>query len=105
MIYITFNPKKYELKIKGHANQNVKGHDIVCAAVSVLTYTLADSVDQSRDMCHKVDIILDEGEGKITCKPKAEYEGTIARTYWTILNGMNSMAETYPKFVKFSVQG
>ena len=43
MINITFKPNTYELEITGHAGHDVKGKDIVCAAVSTLFYTLGQA--------------------------------------------------------------
>jgi len=107
MIKIKFNPDKYELEVKGHANFDEKGRDIVCSAISTLFYTLAQCVCDSKDMLTEepeIDI-QPGGEGRISCKPKAEYEGNIARTYWTILTGLNLIAENYKKNVKMFVKG
>ena len=46
----------------------------------------------------------EEGDGYIVCHPKEEYEGNIARTYWTVLIGMQMIADQYPKNVKFCVE-
>jgi uncharacterized protein YsxB (DUF464 family) len=36
--------KAITLKVKGHANHDEKGKDIVCASASILTYTIAQYV-------------------------------------------------------------
>lgn len=106
MINITFDPKNYELGITGHAGQAEKGEDIVCSAVSMLFYTLADSLNKSETMLKKHPIIkMEDGNGHIKCRPKKEYEGNIALIYWTILNGLELLAEEYKEFVSFTVQG
>ena len=105
MIHITFKPNTLELEIKGHAEHGKKGKDIVCSAISTLFYTLGESLMQSCSMLYEEPIIKDaDGEGYIVCHPKEEYEGNIARTYWTILIGMQMVAENYPKNVKFKVE-
>lgn len=104
MINITFKPKTLELEIKGHAEHGKKGKDIVCAAVSTLFYTLGEALMQSCSMLYEEPLIKEEdGDGYIVCHPKEEYEGNIARTYWTVLVGMEMIAEQYPKNVKFFV--
>lgn len=105
MIKITFNPEKYDLKITGHADHGKKGEDIVCSAISALFYTLGEALYESRDMLEG-DLIFenDNGKGHIWCRPKKEYEGNIARTYWTIMVGFDLVAKNYEKNVKMSVK-
>lgn len=106
MITITFNPKTLELEINGHAEQNEKGKDIVCSAISTLFYTLGQTLLDSAEMLEEVPRIKDEeGAGYICCSPKVEYEGNIACIYRTILIGLQMVAEEYKNFVKFTLDG
>ena len=106
MINITFNAKTLELKIEGHANYGKKGEDIVCAAVSTLFYTLGECLMQSERMLKSPVVFKDkDSKGFLRCKPKKEFEGNIARTYWTILTGMELVANNYPQNVNFKVEG
>lgn len=105
MINITFDPKNFELEVTGHAGQDEKGHDIVCSAVSMLFYTLAQALNCSEDMLKKLPIIkISDGNGYIKCRPKKEYTGNIARSYWTILCGIELLVEEYPQYITFSVK-
>ena len=101
MINITFNPKTFTLDVTGHAEHGKKGEDIVCSAISILFYTLAESLNNCRDMLQE-DMVFkfDDGNGHISCNPKAEYEANISLIYWTILNGFQLVAENYKKNVK-----
>lgn len=106
MINITFKPKTFELEVNGHAGYNNEGEDIVCAAISALFYTLAQALYESEEMLIEKPIFKDEiGAGYLRCKPKKEYEGNIARSYWTILVGMQLLSEQYKKFIKFAIEG
>ena len=106
MINITFDPKNLELKMEGHAGADEKGKDIVCASASMLFYTLAQSLIKSRDMLKKHPIIeWDDGNGHIKCRPRKEYQGNITLVYWTILNGIELLAEEYPQYITFKVIG
>lgn len=106
MINITFNSEEYTLHIKGHAKYAKNGEDIVCAAVSALFYTLGEALYDSRDMLTEKHIFKDEkGKGFISCKPKPEYEANIARTYWTILIGLDLIAKNYNKNVRLHIVG
>ena len=104
MINITFDPKNLELKLEGHAGADEKGKDIVCASASTLFYTLAQSLIESQDMLKKHPIIeWDDGNGYIKCRPRKEYQGNITLIYWTILNGIELLAEEYPQYITFKV--
>ena len=106
MIKIEFNPKTYELNINGHAEHGKKGEDIVCSAISILFYTLAESIDNCRDMLTE-DMVFSnkDGNGTLSCIPKAEYEANISLIYWTILNGFQLVADNYKKNVSLVVLG
>lgn len=106
MIHITFKPETFELTIEGHAGQNKKGEDIVCSAISALFYTLGQAIALSEDMLTEKPVFKDEdGNGYLSCKPKEEYKGNIVRSYWTILVGLQLVAENYKKFVTMHVVG
>ena len=106
MINVTFNPKSFTLDVKGHAEHGKKGEDIVCSAISTLFYTLGEALYESRDMMAEDIVFSDEdGNGHISCKPKEEFEGNIARTYWTILVGFDLVAKNYEKNVTLNIVG
>ena len=106
MINITFKPETLELEIKGHAGQNEKGKDIVCSAISTLFYTLAKSISDSKNMLTKNPVIkYKDGNGYLRCKPKEEYAGNIARSYWTILTGFEMIADEYSDYVSLDLWG
>ena len=105
MVTITFKPETLELEVKGHAEYDNKGEDVVCAAISTLFCTLGQALLESKNMLKMKPIIKDkDGDGYIRCKPKKEFEGNIARTYWTILVGFQLVADEYKDFVKFSIE-
>ena len=104
MIEITFKPKTMMVKVTGHAGQAEKGQDIVCSAVSILFYTLAQAVTDSRDLLKDEPcIITNDGDGLVACTPKEGFVGIIQRTYWTILTGFELLADEYKDYVKLTV--
>lgn len=106
MVNITFNPQNFELEITGHAGQDEKGKDIVCSALSMLFYTLADSLNKSEHMLKKHPIIkMDDGNGYIKCKPRKEYQANITLMYWTILNGFQLLADEYGDYISMNILG
>ena len=106
MINITFDSKKLELNIEGHAGAEEKGKDIVCAAVSALFYTLVRALNDSRNMLKKKPAFKDnEGKGFLRCMPRRKYERNIQLMYWTVLEGLQLVSENYKDFVNFVIVG
>lgn len=105
MINITIDPEQFELKISGHANYDEKGKDIVCAAVSILFYTLADALQSTPHIIEKLDKAIGDEESSIKCVPKAEYISNVALMYWMTLNGMQLIADDYSDYVSLNVVG
>lgn len=104
MININFNPKTFTLDITGHAEHGKKGEDIVCSAISTLFYTLGEALYQSREMMVEDIVFSDEdGNGHLSCKPKAEYEANVSLIYWTILTGFELVSKNYEKNVTLHV--
>ena len=103
MITIEFKPDTFTLDITGHAEHGKKGEDIVCSAISTLFYTLAQSLYESADMLEDISFSDKDGNGHISCKPKAEYEANVSLIYWTILNGFQLVADNYEKNVVLRV--
>lgn len=94
------------MDIEGHAEHGRKGEDIVCSAISTLFYTLGEAIYRSKDMLVDEPVFKDkDGKGHLCCHPKEEFAGNIMRTYWTILIGMEMVADNYPKNVTFRVEG
>lgn len=105
MIEITFNAKTLELSVKGHAEHGNKGEDIICSAVSILFYTLAETLTNSKEMLSQNPRIeMEDGNGTISCVPKDIYEANISLIYMTILNGFSLLAENYEENIRFFIK-
>ena len=86
------------ISIQGHANYAESGKDIVCAAVSALTFTLINSISQLTD-----DTIEASGEnqGNIFVKLKSlSDKGRLLIDSFFI--GICSIANEYPKCVQLA---
>ena len=106
MININFNPNTFTLDITGHAEHGKKGEDIVCSAISTLFYTLAETLYSAKHMMSEDIVFSDEdGNGHLSCKPKAEYEANVSLIYWTILKGFELVSNNYKKNVTLMVGG
>lgn len=96
------------LKVDGHAGQNDKGHDIVCSAASILTYTIAQYLQyiQKRGGLQKNPrIVLKDGDALIVAKPKKDFEGEILNAFFVAEVGFSLLANNYPQYVELKMFG
>ena len=112
MIKVTFAHEKdigtIALKVKGHAGQAGKGNDIVCSAVSILTYTVAQYlkyVYKQGGLQKKPNIKLNDGDALIVAKPTEEYEGEVLNAFFVAEVGYSLLAHNYPQFVELNMFG
>lgn len=103
MIYIVFNPGKNEVSVKGHAVSGTMGKDLVCAAASILVYTLAVNVDNIAEACESREIVLDSGNAEIRCVPKPEYSAVVRKTFADICAGFEILAVNFPGNVTYDI--
>ena len=92
MIEVTYSNNR--ISIKGHADSEVKGKDLVCAAVS----SLIISVTNSLTGFNKNEIRSKSGEVTINSKHKISKEDQIRLE--VLLNGLKLIAKKYPKYIK-----
>lgn len=93
------------ITIRGHAEYAEKGSDIVCSAVSILAYTLAEHLAVMYDggLLEKKPIVqMNDGDMKIECKPTEEALHYITNTYAFVGLGFAIIANTYPECVKIN---
>lgn len=94
--------KRYN--ISGHANYNSHGEDIVCSAVSVLSYTALNALIELSGL-NKNEIIytIDEDSGYLdVVLPKIIPKLILEKTeivLKTLEIGIKSVIESYPKYV------
>lgn len=87
----------YKLDIEGHAGYGAYGSDIVCAAASILFFTLLREL-QRRDI--EVTAKTDEvREITATVNPAFSFDTDIV--YETICTGFMMLSEEYPEHVSF----
>jgi uncharacterized protein YsxB (DUF464 family) len=106
MTEIIYNHKEKKVTVKGHANSGEYGNDLVCAAVSALTCTLAENIAGYASEIEgiKDHIRLDEGDAEIICTEcTPEFGMVIDLVFCTICTGFEKLAETYPENVKYTL--
>lgn len=90
---------KCVLQVEGHANYARQGADIVCSAVSILSYTIAESIENI-DAKEKI-IDISDGHVYIEVCPLDIVSKTACLVVFnTILTGFKLLAESYPDNVQ-----
>lgn len=90
MIEVTV--RKDGIEVEGHAGYAEPGHDIVCAAVSVLFQTLIRSINDLAD-----DKIEYSAPGMLKYRDLSERSKTLIDSFFV---GICAVAAEYPKYVK-----
>lgn len=96
------------MTVKGHAGQNKKGHDLVCASASILAYTVAQTIKYIHaqgGLKKKPRIELNDGDALIVCKPKEEYYAEALHTFFVAEVGFSLLANNYPQYVELDMFG
>lgn len=105
MIYVTYSPKKRLLRIKGHARFAEEGHDIVCAATSMVFYNLCamlNEYDKGKAFI-KLDIRDKKGSAAVEVTPRAGYEAWVDHDFYYALSGFELLCNKYPDYVSLKV--
>lgn len=111
MVQVYYTDAHGELRadILGHGNlKNIEDLDVMCAAATTLTNTLAVNVLSMKEAGfleeEPVVYIGDDGEGKarLMCKPKAEYYALCKAKFTAVVTGYQVLASIYPLYVGFN---
>ena len=106
MVHITVSPKKFQLRIKGHAGFEKEGKDIICACVSYAFYNLSQVMldYESLGMLCKAPKLKDnKGNSYLEVMPKREYESNVQIVFATVARGLEVLSAQYPEFVDFKL--
>lgn len=91
------------LKLQGHAGAAVCGQDLVCAAVTGLTYALAQrltELEQEGAFQESPVLRLEPGDALITAFPKEEYASLVQENFNLIQSGLQLLQTHYPDHIK-----
>lgn len=103
MVAIDYDRKCLRVTVKGHAGTAPAGMDLVCAAVSTLTYTLAVNVKQLHrwGKVAKPKIRLEKGDAEISCVPVCSCRSMVKDVFEAVCIGFALLAEKYPDAVSY----
>ena len=104
MIEVTYRPRGPLLTVKGHAGAGLYGSDPVCAAVSILVYTLAESVQalEQQKRLSAATVHLRSGCAVISARPRRFQGKALTCAFSTVCNGFRLLAGEYPGNLQFS---
>lgn len=88
--------KRLGFAIKGHANFDQHGYDIVCSAVSILSYTAVNTLDYYKI---KFDFFDDEEEMKVSIKNLNEKSEIIFNNFEI---GIKTLLTNYNEYVNLN---
>ena len=95
-VHIDRNYYGIQIIVSGHANYAEKGHDIICAGVSVLSDTLCNMANGIESEC----VVIQPMEGFTHVFIKGPESERTAGILDTIITGYQMIAEAYPDYVQ-----
>ena len=99
MIHIYYHRSMHRVTVQGHALSGEVGRDLVCAAVSTLTYTLVEFVRSIE--AEKTDIRLYKGRAYVSASVSENKKERLTNGFDDICRGFRILAENFPKNVSF----
>lgn len=90
------NEKRLGFAIKGHANFDQHGYDIVCAAVSILSYTAVNTLDYYEV---EFDFFDDDNEMKVSLENTNEKSEIILNNFEI---GIKTLLTNYNEYVNLN---
>lgn len=93
MIEVRIRPERIE--ISGHAGYAEPGKDIVCAAVTALTQTLIQSIENLTD--DEIEYRISPGKVEVEYGNLSEKSKTLVDSFFV---GICLIAEEFPEYVK-----
>lgn len=106
MIQATYYRKYHRITIEGHAHSGEPGHDLVCAAVSALAYTMAGNVANMamNKQVREPVINLDAGKAEVSCSPVSRLKATVTLVFDTVCVGFEMLASNYPDYITYEIR-
>lgn len=99
MTRISYGPG-LRMRIEGHAGAGKEGSDIVCAAASMLSWTLARAAEDEPGYAARVRIEEEPTAIEVTCEPTARAEEKCRYLFEIVHGGFKLLAESFPENVR-----
>lgn len=108
MISVIYDRRDFTLTVRGHANTAEYGHDLVCAAASVLLHTYSSAADllYNRGYVKRINRDIESGKSCIGVEVSPDYDEVVRLALDAVVSGYEFLAARYPDAIEFlSVQG
>ena len=108
MIDVIYDRKKLIVKVKGHDQSGEAGHDLVCAAASILVYTLSANVTElcaDRQRVRRPVLDIREGVTTIACAPVHGMQAVTTLIFDSVCMGFDILQQRYPGNITYKVVG
>ena len=105
MTTVKYDREDLAIEIIGHSGCGKAGHDIVCAAVSILMWTLVDCVMAEEDYGARWIKKEETPLSAVRCYPDKRLEVRCRAIMDTIANGYALLAAHYPQYVSYKEIG
>lgn len=107
MVTVTYFRDHNRVVVEGHAQSGEAGHDLVCAATSILTYTIASSIENmvAAGYVKEHHIEFKEGYSYIYCESPDNLKSTITLMFDTVCAGFELLAHDYPENIIYTIKG
>ena len=107
MIDIVYDRMRLRLTADGHAGFAETGQDIVCAAVTILVYTLAAAVGNmdAAGQARGSSVELGSGHAEIVCAASPRWHACAKMICDQICAGFDILRQMYPDRVRYEVRG
>lgn len=99
---------KLRLEMSGHAGAAERGKDIVCAAESMLTQALLQTLLEMNDekkLWMEWTGSAAAGYLKMEAAPVEEYRAEVRACFRMCITGLRMLAEKYPEHIKLTEEG
>lgn len=105
MIRIVYHRKYHRVTVDGHAHSGEVGHDLICAAVSALGYTLGASVANMKTAGQVKDAVIhiESGHAELACRAPHRLQATVTLVFDTVCIGFELLAAKYPQNVAYEI--
>lgn len=98
MTRVIYDSENLSLTVTGHAGSAEYGSDLVCAALSVLCYTVEEALEQEWEITVPT-VDRADGEIRISCQCEEEWSERCRCIMDTAFTGFRILAEHYPEYV------
>ena len=107
MLKVVYHKAYNRLTVSGHADAGEIGHDLVCAAASILAMTLGENVKHMEEVraVRNPIIRIAEGDAEISCAASPAYRNVVMQTFQAVIVGFEILADKFPDNISFEILG